>query len=260
MKIYENVKIGADPELFLIDETGKFISSVGLIGGTKEVPLPIDNEGNCLQEDNVSVEFNIKPASSKQEFLGSINKVLDVLEERMREKKLFLSIVPATEFHWDQLQTMQAQTFGCEPDFNAWTGEKNPTPFCDNLQLRSAGGHIHVGYDKPNQINKMNLIRAMDVFLGVPSVKHDADVMRRKLYGKPGAFRPKKYGAEYRTLSNFWIKTKEMQEWAYEQTMKAISFLNAGGNVPFSEQVFIHQVLFEKDENSFKYLQEKYSF
>jgi len=260
MKVYDNVKVGADPELFLIDETGKYISSVGLVGGTKEVPLPIDNEGNCLQEDNVSVEFNIKPASNKQEFLGSINKVLDVLEERMREKKLYLSIIPATEFAWDQLQSMQAQTFGCEPDFNAWNGEVNPKPFCENMQLRSAGGHIHVGYDNPNQMNKMNLIRAMDVFLGVPSIKFDQDEQRRKLYGKPGAFRPKKYGAEYRTLSNFWIKTKEMQEWAYEQTMRAVSFLNAGGSVPFSEQVFIHRAILEKNEDSYKYLQEKYSF
>lgn len=260
MKVYENVTLGCDPELFLVDETGKFISAVGLIEGTKEKPDPIDDLGNALQIDNVSVEFNIKPASNKAEFLGSINKVLDVLEERMREKKLFLSIVPATEFHWDQLQTMQAQTFGCEPDFNAWSGEVNPKPYCDNLQLRSAGGHIHVGYSNPNQANKMNLIRAMDVFLGVPSVMFDKDELRRKLYGKPGAFRPKEYGAEYRTLSNFWIKSKEMQEWAYEQTMKAISFLNAGGFVPFSDQEVIHKAILEKDGHSFSHLQEKYSF
>lgn len=260
MKIYDNVKLGADPELFLIDQTGKFISSVGLIGGTKEKPLPIDAVGHCLQEDNVSVEFNIKPASNKAEFVNSLNYVLDTIEERIKEKGLHMAIIPAAEFDWDQLQTMQAMTFGCEPDYNAWTGEKNPPPQCENLQLRSAGGHIHVGFDKPTQQSKMKLMRAMDIFLGVPSSKLDPDEQRRELYGKPGAFRPKEYGAEYRTLSNFWIKSKEMQEWAYDQTMKAISFLNAGGDIPFTEEYYVHSAITKNDTSSFKYLKDKYCF
>lgn len=258
--IYKNVKLGCDPELFLIDDSGKFISSVGLIGGSKEKPLPIDDEGHCLQEDNVSVEFNIKPASNKMEFVKSIDKVLNELEKRVKEKNLTLAISAAAQFDWDQLQTIEAQTFGCDPDFNAWTGEKNPSPQCDDMQLRSCGGHIHVGYDNPNQQNQLALIRAMDVFLGVPSSLLDKDEQRRKLYGKPGAFRPKKYGAEYRTLSNFWIASKELQEWAYEQTMKAVSFLNAGGHIPFSDQVLVHKALLDKDVNYYHALQEKYSF
>ena len=102
---YENIKVGADPELFLMDHTGKFISSVGLIGGTKEEPLPIDGYGNCLQEDNVSVEFNIAPANNKQEFVASLGLVINEIGRRMDEKNLYLAIVPAAEFDWDQLQT-----------------------------------------------------------------------------------------------------------------------------------------------------------
>lgn len=258
--LYQNIKLGADPELFLMDETGKFISSVGLIGGSKEKPLPIDDLGNCLQEDNVSVEFNIQPASNKASFVASINKVLDNLTERLKDKNLILAYIPAAEFNWDQLQTEQAQTFGCEPDFNAWNGEANPSPSCPNLQLRSAGGHIHVGYDKVNQQNQMALIRAMDIFLGVPSIEHDKDTMRRELYGKPGAFRPKNYGVEYRTLSNFWIKSDEMKEWAFDQTMKAISFINAGGVVPFSDEPFIHDAIMKQDQGAYKLLKNKYHF
>lgn len=258
--IYKNVKLGADPELFLIDNTGKFISSVGLIGGSKDKPLPIDEVGHCLQEDNVSVEFNIKPASNKKEFVNSISYVLENIEERIKTKGLFQAIIPAAEFDWDQLQTIEAQTFGCEPDFNAWTGEKNPRPFCDNMQLRSAGGHIHVGYDSPTQQSKMKLIRAMDIFLGVPSSKIDKDDKRRQLYGTPGAFRPKNYGAEYRTLSNFWITSKELTEWAYDQTMKAISFLNAGGEIDFQEEYYVNQAIMKKDNVSYEYLKNKYAF
>lgn len=258
--IYSNIKIGADPELFLVDNTGKFTSAIGLIGGSKEKPLPIDGEGNAIQEDNVSVEFNIPPCTTKEQFTGNINKVLSHIEDLMEAKGLNLAIIPAASFDWDQLQNPKAIEFGCEPDFNAWSGEKNPVPHSDDLTLRSCGGHIHVGYDKPNQQSQMKLIRAMDVFLGVPSINFDKGDKRRELYGKPGAFRPKKYGAEYRTLSNFWIASKELQEWAYDQTMKAISFLNAGGSIPFIDMPKVYKAILEKDKASYDFLKATYNF
>ena len=60
-----NVTIGADPEMFLYNsETGKFVSAIGLIPGTKENPFKPKElkKGFALQTDNVLVEFNI-PAS-----------------------------------------------------------------------------------------------------------------------------------------------------------------------------------------------------
>jgi Phage phiEco32-like COOH.NH2 ligase-type 2 len=258
--IYENIKLGCDPELFLVDNTGKFISSIGKIGGSKEYPLPIDDLGNALQEDNVAVEFNIAPASSFDAFYENINKVLTELEARVAKMNLNLAIVPSAEFDWDQLQDEAAMVFGCEPDFNAWTGEVNPHPGCENLQLRSAGGHIHIGYDNSNQQNQMNLVRAVDIFVGVAGILYDTDERRRLLYGKPGAFRPKSYGVECRSPSNFWIKSKEMQEWAYKQTMKAISYLNAGASVAIEDHVPVHNAIMKKDANAFNYLKEKYAF
>lgn len=256
--VYEDIKVGADPELFLVDYSGKFISSVGLIGGTKEHPLPIDDKGHCLQEDNVSVEFNIAPASSKQDFINSLTFVLDEIESRASSMQLLTAIVPAAEFDFDQLQTPQAMTFGCEPDYNAWTGDVNPAPYCDNMQLRSAGGHIHVGYKNPTKKSQRELVKAMDIFLGVPSAELDPDNMRRQLYGKPGAMRFKKYGAEYRTLSNFWIKTKELQEWAYDQTMRAIDFLNNGGTIDPADNAAIYHAIMFNDKQAQALVYNKY--
>lgn len=258
--MYTNIKLGADPELFLQNGDGKFISAIDLIGGSKESPLPIDGEGNAIQEDNVSVEFNIPPCTTKDSFIHNINKTLSHIEGLMQAKGLSLSIIPAASFDWDQLQDPRAMHFGCEPDFNAWSGEKNPKPHSDDLTLRSCGGHIHVGFDNVTQQKQMNLIRAMDIFLGVPSINFDDGDMRRELYGKPGAFRPKSYGVEYRTLSNFWIKSKELQEWAYDQTMKAVAFLNGGGVIPFTEHPKIHDAIMKKDKYSYMHLKEVYNF
>ena len=92
--------------------------------------------------------------------------------------------------------TPEAQMFGCEPDFDAWRECVNEKPCADDKNLRSAGGHIHVGSDLAIS-NPVAVIRAMDLFLGVPSTQLDAGTLRRELYGKAGCFRAKSYGAEY---------------------------------------------------------------
>jgi hypothetical protein len=84
--------------------------------------------------------------------------------------------------------------------------------------MRSAGGHIHVETDQaPDEVS-----RQMDLFLSVPATLMDNGEERKKLYGKMGAFRPKPYGVEYRTLSNFWIFDEKLIRWAWNQTERAL--------------------------------------
>lgn len=221
-------KIGADPELFLINKNGKLISSVGLIGGNKHSPISIGN-GCALQEDNVSVEFNIPACKSKLEFKNSILFSISKIEDKIKQYNLSLAKeVASSDFDKDQLNTREAKIFGCEPDYNAWTETINPRPKSNSASLRSCGGHIHVGVD---HLDKLQLVKAMDLFLGVPSVIMDKDTKRRQLYGKAGAFRPKEYGVEYRTLSNFWIWKEQFIDWVYEQTETAIKFVSGGNTV-----------------------------
>jgi hypothetical protein len=205
--------IGADPELFFVNKDSKFISIVGLIGGTKEEPMPIGN-GCAIQEDNVAAEFCIPACTSEEMFIQSIQYSLNDIN--LRAEKLGLSLatlVASTSFDVDQLRTRKAQEFGCEPDFNAYTKKTNPRPRAKDKTLRSAGGHVHVGTD----LNQIDIIRTMDLYLGVPSLLVDNDEQRRQLYGKAGSFRPKPYGVEYRTLSNFWIWDTSTIKWVYHQ-------------------------------------------
>ena len=210
--------IGCDPELFLKDQrTNKFISIVGLIGGTKQAPMPIGN-GCAIQEDNVAAEFCIPPATSFEEFNKSIQFALNDINTRAEKLGLTLAnLTASTSFEDDQLKTHAAIEFGCDPDYNAYTGSTNPRPRTENKNLRSAGGHVHVGTEN----NIFDMVKTMDLLLGMPSVLIDKDEDRRKLYGKAGCFRPKDYGLEYRTLSNFWIWKPETIEWVYHQTLTA---------------------------------------
>lgn len=230
--MFTNVTIGCDPELFLKDKQGKFIASCDKIGGTKEAPLQIVGlpKGFAVQEDNVAVEFCIPPAHSKVEFVSNISDVIAEIRSRyVNPIGLELAFgVASHNFTPDQLEHEKAKVFGCDPDYNVYTMQENVKPESTE-GLRTAGGHIHFGWDAPNDPSRHSLVRAADICLGLPSLFLDDDVKRRLMYGKAGAFRIKPYGVEYRTLSNFWVKSEELTGWVYEQAMKAVDLAENAG-------------------------------
>ncbi len=246
--------LGCDPELFLQNTAGKFISSVGLIGGSKQFPMPI-GEGCAVQEDNVSVEFNTPPCANVDQFIAAIKHNISFCQERAQELGLKLSIVPSAVFDDDQLQTEAAQEFGCEPDYNAWKGgAQNPRPKAGDANLRSAGGHIHVESD----LFPLDLAKAMDVFVGCPMIEFDTDQGRRQLYGKPGAFRKKSYGIEYRSPSNAWILSDDKIRWVWDQTEKAIQFVADGGTFDEVDEMLVHKCMLEHDLGALEQLKDKF--
>ena len=257
---YNNVMYGADPELFLQDRSGEYKSAIGLIGGSKENPRYIDENGSAVQEDNVAVEFNIPPAKTRKEFIDSIGKVLGYLHEYVGAQGFSLSVVPAAYFPPSELMDLRALVFGCDPDFNVWTKTVNDPPEItkEHRTLRSSGGHIHVSWDNPNQESGEKLVMAMDVFLGAASIAYDSDTLRRKLYGKAGCFRFKPYGIEYRTLSNFWIKSPQLVGWAFDQSQKAVEYLNSGGKVKIDHLPLIEDCINRGNEASLEKLQQYY--
>lgn len=222
----QNYFVGCDPEIFLVDETGSFVSSIDRVGGSKEFPRPIDNEGCAVQEDNVAVEYNIPPVNTVEDFIHYNRKVLGYLAEHASQQGLKLHIVPSAHFPKAELKDPRARVFGCDPDYNAWKGgEQNPRPNAKDKTLRSAGGHIHLGI---KDLDHILLIKAMDLFCGVGMLQYDKDTERRELYGKPGAFRIKPYGVEYRTLSNAWLQSDETIRYVWRQQERAVEFVRSG--------------------------------
>lgn len=257
MKPIINVLRGADPELFLRDVQGNPVTSIGLIGHGKENPKSIGN-GFALQEDNVALEFNIPPAANKESFVASLNFAIGYIEQEIKSKGLLIDISPTMNFSVQQLDHPQAQQLGCEPDYNAWTQKPNPRPVAP-ASLRSAGGHLHLGWDVEEPVHRTRMIKAHDLFCGVWSLLHDKNQERRSIYGKAGACRMKDYGVEYRTLSNFWLKSDELMQQLFDQSEKAINFLNNGGVLTLEDGEIIQQCINNSDMNLFHKLNEQYS-
>ncbi len=249
--------LGADPEVFVGDDNG-VKSIIGKIGGTKEFPRPLFEigEGFAVQEDNVALEFNIPASKNKREFVRNITKATSFLETMVHDMHGYKFVKDsAVSFPEEELQDVRSHVFGCDPDFNAWTKSINPKPRAQDRNLRSCGGHVHVGCGPDFDITSG--VKWCDLMLSVPAVKMDTGLLRKSLYGKAGAFRAKPYGFEYRSLSNFWIFNKRYIGWVYDNTKRALVAVKAGRSLD-EDQDAILDAINNNNHKAADYLIEKY--
>lgn len=226
--------MGADPELFVKDDKGRFRSAHGLIPGDKANPFKVDK--GAVQVDGMALEFNIDPAANEEEFVTNVSTVLGKLRELVPAKYSF-EFVPSARFNGNHMrvQPEEAKELGCMPDFDPYTMADNPRPN-GATTLRTASGHVHLGFVEgadptdPAHIQRCAILaKHLDAFLGLRSLEWDTDQTRRTLYGKAGAIRIKPYGLEYRVLSNAWLKDEKLVRFVYKQTQACIQHLMGGG-------------------------------
>lgn len=223
------ILIGADPELFMKDpNSGNFVSAHDRVPGTKYKPFKVPY--GAIQIDGTALEFNIDPAETVNAFIQNIKSVRKSLENYVPGYNVVADPVAL----YDQDYFIHdvpdyAKTLGCDPDFNAWTLDQNPPPNPGRKPLRTAAGHIHIGwtdgqdvYDKEHYILAARVARQCDYYLGVNSLLWDEDDTRRSLYGRAGAFRPKHYGMEYRVLSNRWLSSEALMAWVFNAAKAAV--------------------------------------
>lgn len=234
--------VGADVEFFLVDKkTGKPVSSEGITKGSKYSPHFFNDDGHSSTSlDNVATEITIPPAKNAAEFSRFLTRSVRYVEQNLPEG-LGILMVPAVSFDEESLMTENAMMFGCEPDYNAWTGKVNNKPLADDWTLRSAGGHLHCGIDNIEvpfsgriqrykvDSQRANIVQVLDLFVSIPLVIMEPDNRRKELYGKAGAFRPKPYGLEYRTVSNHYMRSDKLKRWAYSSVQRAFDYINEYG-------------------------------
>jgi hypothetical protein len=227
----ESVQFGSDFEVILKDATGRPFPACGIFGGTKEVPKVLTPDGIAVQEDNVLLEANTPISKSRKEWVNNIDRTLRTISQLV-PPTLGIDYTSCTaEYDPRLLDNPAASTFGCDPDYNAWDGSRNPRPTSKNKALRSAAAHVHISWENPTEDDRFALVRAADIFVVLPSIKESPDKKRRELYGKAGAFRMKEYGIEHRVLDNYWIFDHNYSGLVYDRYLQAIDFVNSGGKI-----------------------------
>jgi hypothetical protein len=229
------VLIGADPELFMKHpDSGDFISAHGRIPGTKWAPHKVPF--GAVQVDGTALEFNIDPATNVHEFLRNLKAVRRTLTAMVPGYQVVAEPVAYYKPNYFKKEIpAYAQELGCNPDYNAWTTDTNPRPNAVGKPFRTASGHLHIGWTAGEDVEDCNhfllccrLARQLDYGLGMYSLLWDFDSVRRSLYGKAGAFRPKTYGLEYRVLSNRWLDSDPLIRWIYSTVQFCMADAFAG--------------------------------
>ena len=223
-------KIGTDPEVFVRSrKTKRFVGASGLVPGTKEDLQLIPGSYLYGQVDGMALEFNPSPSRGVEGFSYYITRGKDALNWAVRGRGLEIVVQSTVEFdeeEWDR-EPKEAKVLGCDPDFCAWRGVHVNEPPNAEVNYRTGGGHISVGwgrdFDLTDDFREIcgGFAREMDALNGVASLLYDQDTKRRELYGKAGAFRPKPFGVEYRTLSNSWVRNSALSSYVARRTFQA---------------------------------------
>lgn len=255
------IKFGCDPEFALFDKKiNRLVSAHGLIPGTKAAPHKV--KGGAIQVDGMMVEFNIDPCTNGKAFTDNVKLVLGELRELLPEDRYDFIYNPSIFFdpgYMKELPT-EATELGCSPDYNAWfDGGVNPRPAppASVPGMRSCGGHIHIGWTEDADITDLShrwdccaVIRLLDTYILPMLLELEPDSFRQELYGKPGAFRPKSYGVEWRTPSNVWLRSSDVQVRLIEaiKELVELSLFDQKLVIPkkFEEPEKIHSLIYAK--------------
>jgi hypothetical protein len=224
---------GCDPEGFF-KRDGKIIGAERVLPeeGLGVVGHPVVNL------DGVQYELNPFPGISVHQLGNNLNYCFTKLKQQMLD-------YPYVQFCWDTLVEVErgelealspkARELNCEPSKNIY-GEKPITVNGTSYRKRSAGGHMHFGlhdtaiYDGISNDERGRLIPLFDVFVGNSGVLLDrapGQAERRENYGRAGEYRPKPYGVEYRTPSNFWLRNYSIMDFMYGMANIAVSVLDS---------------------------------
>lgn len=209
--------LGSDVEYFVARTVDNaIVSAEGHIPGSKKDPAPFGTQkGFATQLDNVLAEGNIPPGTNSTVVADSIAALRAHLDDLLRPKGLKTVARAAAEIPEEFLKTENALTFGCDASYNCWTLKEEPVTPTGNL--RTAGFHIHIGYEDPDEDTNIAIARLLDVTLGLAAASEEPTSERHKLgYGLAGNFRHQPHGVEYRTLSSHWLSRPNYVRWAFD--------------------------------------------
>lgn len=213
--------MGCDPEFFF--QKGK-----GIIGSEKVIPqagLKTAYGDNKIIIDGVQAEMNPGPASCRQHLAGNLRECFKAIYGATQQHGVSVNLSQTVEIEKDELMSLdeKSRKFGCAPSKNLGKDKASIKSInAEEYMFRSAGGHIHIElsrqYDDYGDLTDYSelkkqperLVQMYDIIVGNTCVLIDRDpgnIERRKVYGRAGEYRTPRHGIEYRTPSNFWLRS-----------------------------------------------------
>jgi hypothetical protein len=246
----KTVALGSDAEVFLVDRTGRPFPACGIIGGTKAEPLMLTKDGVAVQEDNVMLEFNTPISYDGSTWVKNLQRSMNMAFARI-PPSLRPEIVGSMNFDPAFLEIPQAQTFGCEPDYNAWTMTRNPRPKPSEPTLRTAAAHVHISWAEPEGIEqRCRVIQMADIFVTLPGLDWSLDRKRRSMYGRAGAFRGKDYGVEHRVQDNAWLLNTDRLIYTWQRYQQALKAVNTDYEIKKEDAIAVQDAINNYDVSS----------
>jgi hypothetical protein len=233
------LSVGTDPEGWYYD-------------GDNLVPafylVDNDKEAGGIHWDNAAVEVAIPPSETEDQFVETVTEWRQAVEKIGTDYGLQTLWKPTAFIPKRYLADTRSMVAGCDPDWCAYTMKRNPRPKFEGA-LRSAGGHIHIGYegDTTPAAHKA-IIKALEIRHGMVDVLFNGDPARFRLYGSAGSFRPKPYGLEARSPTAWWITDEKFIRFTWRAVKAAVedSSLLVG---KFAD-VFIQRVITQRDQGA----------
>lgn len=264
------VTYGCDPEGFFRGKDGELIGSEKVLGNTPSTVMP--GYIGTIVRDGVQFEIHPNSVTNRQFLIRYIGYCVTHLYTIATNKGAVVSwdmLVDVTRELLDSLSE-DSRVLGCSPSLNIY-GDKplkcNPQTYLK----RSAGGHAHFGVSWPAVYEpykqglandeRYRLPHLFDIFVGNSCVLLDRDegeIERRENYGRAGEYRLPNYGIEYRTPSNFWLRSAPLADFIFGMGSMAIAVLGhtIAGVHDFEQElvdtVNIEQVALAIDTNNFE--------
>lgn len=206
----DQITLGSDPEIMIVNKDNTVIPAWEFLPQQPDHKPKVKNfnyADAAAFYDGVQAEFTTIPAICLAYHIDSVRtgllNVLNAARKKFPDCKL--STAAAIDIPQDILDTAE-ETYvmlGCAPSFNVYPDiQPIEVPNPRALQIRFAGGHIHLGKHLSDQQIEP-AIKALDAIVAISitaCLEGLEDPRRRQYYGRPGEFRLPPHGIEYRTL------------------------------------------------------------
>ena len=255
----QNLYLGCDPEFFFANADGTIVGSEKIM----ETGHIGEKNGSKCVIDGVQAELNPLPSTCREGLASQISYCFKNLKAHFDAKKINVAVKvdPLVDITRDELNSLsdKSKVFGCAPSVNIYEGGESKIKVDPKKYLkRSAGGHIHLGnaldgwlkppyteeQHKITYASTINVARhlkrtlseipeitipILDIVVGNTCVlldRFEGNKERRANYGRVGEYRVKPYGLEYRSLSNFWLRSYPLMSFVMGLSRYAIHLVD----------------------------------